>query len=514
MTLMDHASVKRPIERRNSKPEGAEMSRPMPAGRCAGLLFAAALFVGGLAVPPVVAAEGPFQATGIKIGEVTDTSAIVWTRLTQKEMRNPSDGPMVEVEYEPGTAGRRDRTFKALHFPHGCSVADLRQAVPGIDGDTRVLWKESSAAEWRQTAWQAVDPLGDFTRQFVLSELKPGTAYQVRVESRSVDGTPGAAMDGKFRTAPPADEARRVVFAASTGFGNDDQDSPDGFRIYRAIAKLDPDFFVHTGDIVYYDALAKNVELARYHWQRTYSWPTNVAFHRQVPTYFIKDDHDTWRDDCWPTMQSPYMGHFTFRQGQKIFLEQVPMGASTYRTIRWGKDLQVWLPEGRDFRSPNPMPDGPQKTIWGARQKKWFKDTVDASDATFRVLVSPTPLVGPDRANKNDNHANKGFTHEGNELRAFLAGRNMVTVCGDRHWQYMSVDPNSKLREYSTGPGSDPHAGGWKQSDYRPEMHRFLRVAGGFLSVTVERRDGKPTMTMRFHDVDGAVKFEDVLTAR
>jgi len=192
----------------------------------------------------------------------------------------------------------------------------------------------------------------------------------------------------------------------------------------------------------------------------------------------------------------------------------VPMGDSTYRTIRWGKDLQVWLPEGRDFRSPNPMPDGPQKTIWGAQQKKWFKDTVDASDATFRVLVSPTPLVGPDRANKNDNHANKGFTHEGNELREFLAARNMVTVCGDRHWQYMSVDPNSKLREYSTGPGSDPHAGGWQQSDCRPDMHRFLRVAGGFLSVTVERRDGKPSMAMRFHDVDGAVKFEDVLTAR
>ena len=90
----------------------------------------------------------------------------------------------------------------------------------------------------------------------------------------------------------------------------------------------------------------------------------------------------------------------------------------------------------------------------------------------------------------------------------------MVTVCGDRHWQYMSVDPRSKLREYSTGPGSDPHAGGWKQSDYRRDMHRFLRVAGGFLSVTIERRDGKPTMTMRFHDVDGEVKFEDVVAAR
>jgi alkaline phosphatase D len=77
----------------------------------------------------------------------------------------------------------------------------------------------------------------------------------------------------------------------------------------------------------------------------------------------------------------------------------------------------------------------------------------------------------------------------------------------------MSVDPESKLREYSTGPGSDIHAGGWRQSDYHPDKHRFLRVAGGFLSVTVDRPDDKPTMTLRFHDVDGKVHFEDVVVA-
>lgn len=490
------------------------MLQRLSSGRRAALVAWGMLFAGAVVARLVVAADGPFQATGIKIGEVTARQAIVWTRLTQKPARNPSDGPMVKIEYASGNAARRERTVKALHFPDGCSVADLREAVPGIDGDVRVLWKESAESKWQETPWRAVDPLGDFTRQFTLDGLKPGRRYQVRVESRFVDRTLGAALDGKFRTAPAASETRKVVFTASTGFGNDDQDSPEGFRIYRAIQKLDPDFFVHTGDIIYYDELAKTIDLARYHWQRTYSWPTNVEFHRNVASYFIKDDHDTWRDDCWPTMRSPYMGQFTFRQGQAVFREQVPMGDSTYRTIRWGKDLQVWFPEGRDFRSPNPMPDGPDKTIWGERQKKWFTESVNASDATFRVLVSPTPLVGPDRATKNDNHANKGFTHEGNELREFLAQHNMVTVCGDRHWQYMSVDPRTKLREYSTGPGSDPHAGGWKQSDYRGDMHRFLRVAGGFLSVTVERYDDKPTMTMRFHDVDGEVKFEDVVAAR
>ena len=44
--------------------------------------------------------------------------------------------------------------------------------------------------------------------------------------------------------------------------------------------------------------------------------------------------------------------------------------------------------EGRDFRSPNKMADGPDKTIWGAEQKAWFKRTVKESDATWKVLDS------------------------------------------------------------------------------------------------------------------------------
>jgi alkaline phosphatase D len=168
--------------------------------------------------------------------------------------------------------------------------------------------------------------------------------------------------------------------------------------------------------------------------------------------------------------------------------------------------------EGRDFRSVNSDPDGPDKTIWGEEQKAWFKRTVQESDATFRVLISPTPLVGPDRTNKNDNHSNKGFTHEGNELRAFIAAqKNMAVVCGDRHWQYVSVHPGTGVREYSCGPVSNKHAGGWKRDDYVESHHRYLNVIGGFLSAAVQRIDGKPTLTFRHHAVDGSVTNEDRL---
>jgi len=459
---------------------------------------------------------GPFMATGFKVGEVTDASAIVWARLTLRAQRNPSDGPVVTIEYgEPvEQGGRRDRPVKAVLFPNGATVGDLKQGAPGTDGEVRVSLRTAGDADWQTGDWQSVDPLGDFTRQVPFTGLHPATRYEVKVESRSVAGEPGATLLGEFRTAPKSDDPRKITFTVATCFGNDDQDSPEGFKIYRSMARLKPDFFVNTGDIVYYDELAKTADLARYHWQRTYSWSATVDFHRLVPSYFLKDDHDTWRNDCWPEMQSPYMHEFTFRQGQAIFRQQVPMGASTYRTVRWGKDVQLWFVEGRDFRTPNDGPDGPEKTIWGAEQKQWFKTTFAASDATFRILVSPTPLAGPDRAAKRDNHANSGFQHEGRELRSFLQGQpNSLVICGDRHWQYMSVDPKTKLREYSSGPASDEHAGGWEAEDYREGFHRFLRVKGGFLSVTAERQGDVPTLTVRFHDVDGGVKFEDRLSA-
>ena len=132
------------------------------------------------------------------------------------------------------------------------------------------------------------------------------------------------------------------------------------------------------------------------------------------------------------------------------------------------------------------------------------------SDATFRILISPAPLVGPDRPNKRDNHSNRVFAHEGRELRRFVAGqKNMVVVCGDRHWQYVSEDLETGLREYSSGPASNEHAGGWKQENVLPE-HRYLNVTGGFLTVSVERDGGEVKLTARHYSVDGEVLHEDI----
>ena len=472
------------------------------------------------------AATGPHQATGMKIGEVTDTQAIIWTRLTREPERIGSEAPMPEFRYRaPASDELIDAPPGRFHphdwvpvviYPEGSSLDSIEGAVRGAPGETRVLYRPAGGDDWHSTAWTAVDPERDFTRQFTLTGLTPATDYALRIEARSAQSAmPGSQLDGQFRTAPLPDEPARIVFAVTTGQAYRDQDAPGGgFRMYPAIIDLEPSFFVHTGDIVYYDAWAKNIDLARWGWARMYSLPTNFEFQRQVPSYFMKDDHDTWQDDTWPTQQSTYMGDFTFRQGIEVFTEQVPMGELTYRTFRWGQDVQIWLVEGRDYRSANPDPDGPEKTIWGAEQKAWFKETVTASDATFRILISPTPFVGPDIEGKSDSHANDAFATEGRELREFMTqAENMIVICGDRHWQYVSVHAATGLREYATGAASDSHAGGWlSNDDVRPE-HRYLNIIGGFLSVTAERRDGTPTLTLRHHGVDGEVLNEDILVA-
>ena len=138
--------------------------------------------------------------------------------------------------------------------------------------------------------------------------------------------------------------------------------------------------------------------------------------------------------------------------------------------------------------------------------------TVEASDAAFRILISPTPLVGPDIPDKYDSHANEAFVTEGRELREFLVAHDMIVICGDRHWQYVSIHEETGLREHATGAASDAHAGGWTQGDVRPE-HRYVNVIGGFLSVTADRREGTPTLALRNHGVDGEVLFEDILAA-
>ena len=437
-----------------------------------------------------------YQANGIKIGEVTQDSAIIWTRLTKNPSANTDGEKFPKVSKE------------AEQIPKGKKLEEMEGAVPGTKGKVKIFWS-TKGVKTKNTGWLPVDHEKDYIRKVEIANLLPGSSYEIKVKSQSIEGFSGQTVRGKFRTAPAPDQKSVIKFVVTTCQDFPRKDTPEGHQIYPHMLELDPDFFVHTGDIEYYDKpqpWANNQILARFKWNRLYGLPYLSHFHTQVGSYFMKDDHDTTSNDSWPGID---FVDLTWEQGKELFREQFPIRKKNYRTIRWGKDLQIWLVEGRDFRSPNTMNDGPEKSIWGKEQKEWFFRTFEESDATFRILISPTPVVGPDRSSKNDNHANLGFKHEGDQIRKFLASqKNAFVICGDRHWQYVSIDQETGLKEFSCGSASDFHASGWRDQKVLPE-HTYLKVQGGFLSIEIIRENNQPVLLARHHNVKGKTSHLD-----
>ncbi len=481
------------------------------------------IVIGMLLTASLALAEELHFASGFRVGEVSQDSAIVWARLTAEAERRWNGVVPLPLMSPP----RMSVTIPDI------PTSDWEGAVPGRAGELRAglaLSPDRSGAHW--TEWAKVGPDTDFSHQFRLTGLQPGTRYYVSLEGRAKDGTTYASPVGSFQTAPATDQWDDVWFAVMTCQLYYQRDDPDGFRIYRSMANLSPiflsppQFLVSTGDSVYYDRdnpRGVTVDLCRLHWQRMYSLPLLRNFFRNVPGYWQKDDHDTFFDDSYSKLDAPWIKPLTWEEGVRVFLEQVPSGSSPFRTFRWGKGVQIWLTENREYRSPDEAPDGPEKTIWGAGQKAWLKRSILASDATFKILISPTAMVGPDNPKQSDSHANESFRTEGDDFRRWVRDNgltNLFVIAGDRHWQYASTDPLTGVREFATGPASDAMV--LNGPGYNPNYHSFYRAGGGFITTSAKRgikrvlanpqrvvfEDGAPILTIRMHDVDGRVVYE------
>jgi len=402
------------------------------------------------------------------------------------------------------------------HYPVGF---DENQPVPSMDGAVKgkagmVRLKLSNGASNLVTQWHQAGPENDFTVLIPVPSLAPDTQYQIELQAKTKTESEINTIQGKFKTAPEQNAIVPVSFTTSTCqyLWNYDDDIR-GFKTYDSMGKLGPNFFVHTGDYVYYDRIGPmvdNIEKARHKWHAMNSRISIREFLQTTPIYMIKDDHDLLRDDTFP--DSKPLGDFTLEDGLRVWRENVPFEDRPYRTIRWGKDLQVWMVEGREFRTPRNVEDGTPLTILGEDQRNWLEKTFKESDATFKILFSATPVVGPDRERKRDNHANQLFQEEGEWLRTLLSSRpGSFVINGDRHWQYVSVDRATGLTEFGSGAVSDSHAGGWDQNDWRPE-HRFLRVKGGFLGVNVFRENNQPRIDFIHYDVDGNIMHKEMLS--
>ena len=187
------------------------------------------------------------------------------------------------------------------------------------------------------------------------------------------------------------------------------------------------------------------------------------------------------------------------------------------RTVRATRNAQIWFLEGRDYRSPNRMDDGPGKSIWGPVQKAWLQRTLSESDAQWKLIITPSPMVGPDSGRKRDNHTNVGgFRHEGDAFFAWLTERgmkNVVLFTGDRHWQYHAIHPTGHS-EFSCGSlhrevgvGNPPKPGDAGSTDPgKLVTQRYVTDVqdGGFLRVLV---GADATLRVEVINQDGVLKY-------
>ena len=472
---------------------------------------------------------------GIMAGEVGETSAILQSRLTDS---SPYQDP---------------------HW----------EGVRGIEG--WAYFEIADNAEFRDTRkldWMDASPFADFIVKIKASNLARATRYYYRLHYGPDKDNLRTSERASFRMLGGASTAEAYSFTIVTGMNysafhhtggprKETYQGPDkhlGYPALKSIRDLDPDFFVATGDNVYYDAPGHRGRAQTQHEMRKkhheqYSQPRFLDLFRGVATYWLKDDHDHRFDDADAVnpvriRQSKQLDYYpktnlfegesgsgfapSHELGVRLFREQLPVvdpeanSPVTYRTHRVSRDLQVWIVEGRDYRSPLDQNDGPLKTIWGADQKTWLKRTLKESNATFKLLISATPMIGPDSADKRDNHADiNGYRHEGEEFFHWLAENGIspdefFITCGDRHWQYRAIRPDG-YEEFSSGalvdanaiigsfPGdpdtTDPE-GKIKQPYHSPEP------SGGFLIISVKPDGLAAVAEFRFYDEKGELLYE------
>jgi alkaline phosphatase D len=278
-------------------------------------------------------------------------------------------------------------------------------------------------------------PESGYTAKAVLSGLPAGEEVFYRTTFLDLGDmkTLSPAQTGRLRTA--AADSRDVSFVwsgdtAGQGWGINREWG--GMRIYEVMRRLDPDFFVHSGDMIYADApikaevdlpggqkwrnlvteakskVAETLEEFRGNYAYNLLDDNIRRFNAEVAQYVQWDDHEVtnnWfhermlEEDARYTVKSAgllaararrAMFEFTTLSGHPSESERV------YRVVHRGPLLDLLMLDMRSYRGPNgenretTLTDGAR--ILGREQTAWLKRALLASRATWKVICADMPL--------------------------------------------------------------------------------------------------------------------------
>ncbi|MGM0354925.1 alkaline phosphatase D family protein [Streptomyces sp. ECR3] len=314
------------------------------------------------------------------------------------------------------------------------------------DRPARMIVETAATESFRQARrWHGplLGPGTDLTGTTRLHGLPAGEQIHYRVLLADPDDPrrTGEPVTGTFRTTP-AGRRRGVRFLwsgdlAGQGWGI----NPDlgGYRIYDAMARLDPDFFLCSGDSIYADgpisataalpdgSTWRNVTteekskvaetLAEYRGNFRYNLlDDNLRrFNAQVPSIVQWDDHEV-RNNWYPgeviadsvTAYREKRLDVLAARARRAFSEYFPISTlppgdrngRVYRVMRHGPLLDVFVLDMRTYRdanSPGTQASDPVG-ILGAEQLAWLKRELARSRAVWKVIAADMPLglVVPD----------------------------------------------------------------------------------------------------------------------
>jgi alkaline phosphatase D len=317
-------------------------------------LSAALLFLGAAPTgigPAAPVAVGEDAGLLVTMAEVRADRAVLW-------LRSAPDA-RVTVRVAPASAPAAARTFEAM-----------------------------TSRDW------------DGIVRLPLQGLAAGTRYGYEIS----DGR--QQVTGTFTSAPAldADVPAHLLWSGDLGGGGHCRDAEDGYSIFRAMSRRQADLFLFVGDTAYADHVCGPLahtagndfvarSVAEYRSKHRYNRadPAFQEFLRATPVYAIWDDHEVRNNFVGP--QEPLMP-----AGRRAFRDYwgIDGGADEpdrlYRAVRWGRHVEVFIIDTRQYRSPNAMTDGPDKTMLGLAQRRWLLDGVTRSTATWKLIVTSVPL--------------------------------------------------------------------------------------------------------------------------
>jgi len=161
-----------------------------------------------------------------------------------------------------------------------------------------------------------------------------------------------------------------------------------------------------------------------------------------------------------------------------------------YRAFRWGKGVELFLLDTRQYRNPA------DKTMLGEGQKRWLLTQLAASSARFKFIISSVPFSDP-RVDKWGE-----YPKERDEILGFLTKHGITGVmflAGDVHHAAVGRVPGlTDSKEFIFGPLAAPM--NYKISSQEPRFEYFNDASRNFGKITVQPDELKPSVQVEWFD--------------